>query len=313
MEVSRNMPTVESRDTMNKNVLPLVDASQFQLDRRLPGEHLKRFAPETVFAMQTALSVGHVFRTIDVTEGVETKTEGVLNRVTAWDRASGEIIRRELKTHFPNDPVLSEEVVEKPENLLSQPRLWVGDELDGTFNASQMISYYAVSIGFVRSGQPWSGAIYFPPVDQLYYGEVGVGTFSDGWPAKRYVGEKLSEVSITTNAAYKTVDFHKHLDLLRVTGSPRGTVCGATVLSLAEVALGRHALGFSLESKPWDKAAAQALVTAAGLDIRGVDGRPNPSILEGDIVVGDKRFIDQFIPLAQPLLKEWGFAPKKSL
>lgn len=302
------MPTAEVRST-----LPLVATTRFRLDRRLPGEHLKRFAPETVFAMQTALSVGHAFRNIDVEDGVETKAEGVLNRVTAWDRASGEIIRRELKAHFPNDPVLSEEVVEKPENLLSQPRLWVGDELDGTFNASQRISYYAVSIGFVRSGQPWSGAIYFPPVDQLYYGEVGVGTFSDGWPAKRYVGEKLSAVSITTNAAYKAEDAHKHLDLLRATGSPRLTVCGATVLSLAEVALGRHALGFSLESKPWDKAAAQALVTAAGLEVRGIDGRPNPSILESDIVVGDKRFIDQFIPLAQPLLQEWGFTPKQSL
>lgn len=298
---------------MDKNVLPLVDVSRFQLERRLPSEHLQRFSPETVFAMQTALTIGRAFRDIDVGKGLETKAEGVMNRVSAWDRASSKIIRREIATRFPADSVLSEEVEELPDDLLTQKRLWVADELDGTWNASQGVGYYAVSIGFVQQGEPYSGAIYFPPVDQLYYGEIGVGTFSDGSPAKRYQEEKLSEVSITTNAAYKTADFHKHLDLLRATGSPRGTVCGATVLSLAEVALGRHAVGFSLESKPWDKAAAQALVVAAGLDVRGIDGRTNPSILESDIVVGDKRFIDQFIPLAQPLLREWGFTPKQSL
>lgn len=296
-----------------KETLPQVAESQFDLSTRLSAEHLKPFSAETTFTMQTALKVGKALRHIDVTKDIETKSEGVLNRVTLWDRTSSDIIRRELAFHFPSVPVLSEEVTEQPTDLLLLPELFVVDELDGTFNASQGINYYAISIGFVQHGQPKSGAIYFPPVDQLYYGEVGIGTFSDGSPAKQYEGKNLNEISITTNATYKAEDAHKHLKLLMATGSPRLTVCGATVLSLAEVALGRHALGFSLESKPWDKAAAQALVTAAGLDVRGIDGRPDPSILESDIVVGSARFLDQFIPLAQPLLREWGFAPKKSL
>lgn len=313
MEVSTDMPTVESRDTMNKNVLPLVDVSRFQLDRRLPKEHLKRFAPETVFAMQTALSVGRAFRDIDVTQGVKTKDEGVLNLVTEWDNASRGIIRRELAAQFPNDPILSEEVETRPEDPMSKPRLWVVDELDGTFNASQEINYYAVSIGFVEKGIPRLGAVYFPPVDQLYYGEVGVGTFSDGSPAQPYQKGHLNEVSITTDCAYKMEDAQKYLKMLLKIGSPRFSICGATVLSLTEVALGRHALGFSLQSMPWDKAASRALATAEGLDVRGVDGRPNPSIMESDVVVGSKHFVDQFIPLAKPLLQEWGFTPKQSL
>lgn len=306
------MPTVES-STMNKNVLPLIDVSRFQLDQRLSEVHLKRFAPETVFTMQTALSVGHAFRDIDVSQGVKTKDDGVLNRVTEWDNASRKIIRRALAAHFPNDPILSEEVETRPEDPMSQPRLWVVDELDGTFNASQGINYYAVSIGFVERGIPRLGAVYFPPADQLYYGEVGVGTFSDGSPARRYQEGNLSQVSITTDCAYKMEDAQMYLKMLLAIGSPRFSICGATVLSLTEVALGRHALGYSLQSMPWDKAASRALATAEGLDVRGVDGRPNPSIMESDVVVGSKHFVDQFITLAQPLLKEWGFQPKQSL
>lgn len=307
------MTTAETGSIMQKNVLPLIDVARFQLDQRLPAEHIEHFSPETVVAMRTILSVGRALRGIDVQHGVEMKSEGILNLVTQWDKTSGDIIRRELASSFPTDPILSEEVAQQPDNLLAQPRLWVVDELDGTFNASRGISYFAIAIGLVENGKPKCGAVYSPPLDQLFYGEIGFGSFLDGEKINVRKTAVLHASSIITNPTYKASDLHHHLDLLRVTNSPRVNVCGSSVMLLSEVAAGRHDLGFALELKPWDRAAVEPILIESGAEIRGVDGRTDTTILDSDIVVGSKDLVDQFIPLARPLLKEWGFAPKKSL
>lgn len=307
------MSDVEIESRMSASELPKVPESRFDLGKRLTSEHLSRFSQETICAMRTVLMVGRALRSVEVAEKVATKNEGVLNLVTIWDETSRDIISAELKKHFPQDPLLSEEVEDKPKTPQILERLWVVDELDGTFNASEGINYFAVAVGFVKDGKAISGAIYFPPVDQLYYGEVGVGSFRDGLAVKKNTSVELSKSSITTNASYTFETADRHLEMLKACGSPRMTVCGATVLSLAEVALGRHGLGFALDAKPWDKAAPMALMHAAGVPVRGIDGRENVSIFDKDILVGNRRLIAQFLEAVKPLLRKWNFTPEENL
>ena len=291
------MSTIEAKHDMSH--LPCVDLSRFNLEQRLSKEILNGLSSETLFAMRTVLTIGQSIRAVDVRKGVAVKSEGVLNLVSEWDRLSSEVVRRELKTHYPNDPLLSEEIEPKPSDPLKNPRLWVVDELDGTFNASRGINYYAIAIGFVKDGRPASGAVYFPPADQLIYGEIGVGTFLDETRVRVRDHGELAKASITTNASYQIETLHKHLALLVATRSPRVTVCGSTVMSLVEVALGRHELGFALDSKPWDRAAAEAIVIAAGGVVKGIDGRET-TILDPDIVVGNEPLVYEFIKLSKP-------------
>src|SRR3990170_2395592 len=221
------MSTIEAKHDMSH--LPCVDLSRFNLEQRLSKEILNGLSSETLFAMRTVLTIGQSIRAVDVRKGVAVKSEGVLNLVSEWDRLSSEVVRRELKTHYPNDPLLSEEIEPKPSDPLKNPRLWVVDELDGTFNASRGINYYAIAIGFVKDGRPASGAVYFPPADQLIYGEIGVGTFLDETRVRVRDHGELAKASITTNASYQIETLHKHLALLVATRSPRVTVCGSTV------------------------------------------------------------------------------------
>lgn len=297
---------------MDKTILPVLNPARFELDTRLSAEHLQRFSPETLFAMRTALKVGRAIRGVKVSDvsQVNTKAEGTQNLFTVADSLSRRTIQDELRTHYPHDLVLTEEVEPKPADPLTAPRLWVIDELDGSFNFSRQIKYYAVAIGFLKLGKPVSGVVYFPPTDELFYGEVGVGAFLDEMALGLRRESNLTNSSVTTNASYHTTISDRHLDLLKVTGTPRITVCGSTVMSLTEVVAGRHDLAFALDTKPWDVAAPWALLTALGEEPWGVDGR-KITILDSDILFGNPALKMQFVNKANPLLKEWQFMPKR--
>lgn len=271
--------------------------------------HLNQFSQETQFAARTVLLVWKNIKNVSISGKIETKSEGVQNLVTIWDEISKETIQGQLKKHFPNDAVLSEETDPKPQDPLSKPRLWVIDELDGTFNASRDKKYFAIAIGFLKNGKPISGAVYSPSTNELFYGEIGVGAFLNGKQIHVRQADKLSTSSVTTNASYSVETAHRHLDILKALETPRFEVCGSTVLWLAEVAAGRHELGFNLDCKPWDRAAVEPILTQAGASIRGVDGRPT-TILDSDIVVGSGQLVDSFINTTMPLLIKWNFLPK---
>jgi len=116
---------------------------------------------------------------------VETKEDH--SPITRADRASNEIILQALGAMFPDLPVISEEIANKPyAERAGWKRFWLVDPLDGTKEFVKRNGEFTVNIGLVYGREPVFGALYVPVKDVLYTGGPGLG-------AMKYVnGERQS-------------------------------------------------------------------------------------------------------------------------
>ena len=102
--------------------------------------------------------------------------------VTVADRRASELIVAGLAAAFPDDPVISEELLptplangaEDPAPLASvtrggSPRLWLVDPIDGTKDFIRGSDGFSVMIGLVEHGRPVLGVVYQPAIDRMFY------------------------------------------------------------------------------------------------------------------------------------------------
>ncbi len=146
--------------------------------------------------------------------------------------------------------------------------------LDGRVNFLHGIPLFSVSLVLYRDNDIFSGVIYNPIMDELFYAERGSGAFlmtSQGDKRLRVSGrKKISEAVIGVDFAVeedlqKTSDYM--LPLLKKTLGARRLGCIS--LNLAYVASGRFDGGIYRGSRPWQTAAGFLLIKEAGGHIRG--------------------------------------------
>jgi myo-inositol-1(or 4)-monophosphatase len=202
---------------------------------------------------------------------MEARVKGVRDVVTAADFASESLIRGRLQEYFPLDGLVAEE---GSAYASKSRRLWYVDPLDGTFNFSRGIPFFAVSLSLFEEGRPILGVVHDPGRSETFYAAAGQGA--------RLKGDQLSVsdvVSLGDSVVHLTVDFdnpemHVGLDdLQRI--APRVLKTrnlGSAALGLAYVAAGRlDAIAHRL-AHTWDFGGGALLVQEAGgviTDIRG--------------------------------------------
>lgn len=93
--------------------------------------------------------------------------------VTEADMQAHLLIAKHLKTHFPEDIILSEEVLPKLEERLASKRVWILDPLDGTKDFVARNPEFAISLGLVIQNQVVLGIVYNPVTQELFWGVVG--------------------------------------------------------------------------------------------------------------------------------------------
>jgi myo-inositol-1(or 4)-monophosphatase len=108
--------------------------------------------------------------------------------VTDADVAIQARLDAELAAAFPEDGVLGEESGASRPRRLDAPHVWVVDPIDGTNNFGRGLPGFSVSVGVLRYGRPFCGAVYDPVADQLFTGLVGHGA---------WLGERLLRVTPT--------------------------------------------------------------------------------------------------------------------
>ncbi|MXW12215.1 MAG: inositol monophosphatase [Synechococcus sp. SB0662_bin_45] len=194
--------------------------------------------------------------------------------ITDADEAAEAAVLEVLRRDTPAVPVLAEESGRHGE---TGDLLWCVDPLDGTTNFAHGYPFFATSVGLLRQGKPWLGAVVVPRLEETFRGGVGLGAFCNDKPIRVSNRTTLARSVLVTGFAY---DRHERLDnnyaefcrfAHRVGGVRRG---GAAAVDLAYVACGRLDGYWERGLKAWDLAAGAAILQGAGGRVCAYDGGP---------------------------------------
>lgn len=204
---------------------------------------------------------------------VETKPDQT--PLTEADRASHDIIVRQLKQNFPETPILSEEGQDVSfEARNCWERFWLVDPLDGTKEFIKKNDEFTVNIALIEDKEPVLGAIYVPAKNLLYWGgkeqpaKLQTG-FSPPRPIRARQADPQQGLTVIMSRSHPSRELEEYLSGLPVAEKlPVGSS-----LKFCAVAEGRAdlypRLGPTME---WDIAAGHAILEAAGGHVRKVDG-----------------------------------------
>jgi myo-inositol-1(or 4)-monophosphatase len=199
------------------------------------------------------------------TAAVDYKAGG--SPVTAADLAVDAHLGERLRRAEPDFGWLSEETADDPSRL-DKRRVWIVDPIDGTRSFARGDEDWTVAIGLVEDGRPVLGAIYAPVTGDLFAAVRGGGATLNGRPIA---------VSARTEAAGARLLGPKPLvDAVIHEGGrfERAPRVHSLALRIAHVAAGLVDLGVAeAHAHDWDLAAAHMILTEAGGELRGRDGR----------------------------------------
>jgi len=225
--------------------------------------------PRAAAAGRLALLGGQI--ALDRLQEVRVRWKADGSMVTDVDLAIQERLCEEIRAAFPQDGILAEEGAIRP-TWPPDPRYWwVLDPLDGTANYGQGIPGFGISVGVLRNGQPFAGAVYDPTADWLYLGCVGYGAWLNGrrLELQRQALSPRSFIAIRSPYEAGIPDF-----VLHWLGRYRVRRFGSTALQLCYVASGALALVHDQRAFLWDLAGAAPILLQAGGVLSRPDGTP---------------------------------------
>ncbi|PIQ68900.1 MAG: inositol monophosphatase [Candidatus Taylorbacteria bacterium CG11_big_fil_rev_8_21_14_0_20_46_11] len=190
--------------------------------------------------------------------------------VTAADKESETVILAEIKKHFPNHGILSEE---SEEQKSASPYQWVIDPLDGTANFLNGIPMFAVSIAVLQDGVPVAGVVYHPIGDAMYAAAKGKGMTWKGKSVR--VSEDAHDHAMISFGPGKREKEHLNKMLSNAESFVKSKrYLGCTALELGFVARGGTEGFICIGLNKWDYAAGVLLAQEAGGTITDFEGKP---------------------------------------
>lgn len=201
------------------------------------------------------------------------------NCATNFDVAIERFILKDLGKHYPGEPVLAEESVEKRqfawEGDPNAEWIWTVDAIDGTLNFLAGDDRYCCGVGLLRHGKPHLGAVFVPSQMLLYAGGVGrpatVRNLRDGALQTLKADAKMKKLdecwTLThVNSRPEEVERGFAHDIPRRLHDAvrRVWMWGCGLISLSALARGTHHLFAQRVIWPWDIVPGLALVHAAG-------------------------------------------------
>ena len=198
------------------------------------------------------------------TFSVANKSDG--SPLTAADRASHEIIKRELNRVYPEIPFLSEEGKEVDyDERKNWEYFWLVDPLDGTKEFIRRNGEFTVNIAFIKKNHPVAGVIHAPALNLVYYGTMNGGAFkklgnqsAESIHARRNDATGLIAVRSRSHASEEESAFFRRCNVSR--SIPMGSS-----LKFCVVAEGNAHFYFRHgPTMEWDTAAGHAIAESAG-------------------------------------------------
>ena len=210
--------------------------------------------------------------------GFETRSKADASPVTEADHAAEALIVEGLRAAAPGIPVIAEE--EHAAGALHDVagEYWLVDPLDGTREFAAMRDEFTVNIGLVRDGRAVLGVVGVPAYGELFGGLVGA-TSQESRAWKRTVSGEHAIRARVPPAAGLAVLASRHyatdqrLDAFLQGRRVESVTHMGSALKIVRVAEGAGDLyprfGRTME---WDTAAPQAVLEAAGGQVRSMDG-----------------------------------------
>jgi len=181
--------------------------------------------------------------------------------VTEADIEIEKYLRREVSLRYPDQTILGEEAVSQ--ERVKSDVVWAIDPVDGTRAFHHGFPIWSVSVGVIKNGEAWMGAVYAPVLDGLYY--------TDG---ERSFYNKMELVpgpgGIDPNSCFLVPGiFSRSWDI-----NYPGTclALGSTALHLCYVGQGAAAGMFAIKAAIWDLAGGAAILRPLGISLRYLSG-----------------------------------------
>ena len=249
----------------------------------------------TDFAKDIALAAGKIVKNY-YGKAKSFDKSGSMNFVTEADLAADKFIKDAIKKQFPTHQILSEE--DEIHELKNVSDLWILDPLDGTTNFKYQIPFFAVSIAYLKNGKVFSGAVYDPVYEELFWAERDKGAYLNQKKLLIDNSISLNKTVIGTDGSYETGTFNEKLNILEKLNKYTGTVriLGSAVLDMTYVAVGRINLYFHDSLEAWDMAAASLIVEEAGGIVKQVNGKPL-DLFEKNAVATSPKLLKEFLKL----------------
>jgi len=189
--------------------------------------------------------------------------------VTEADLAIESWLEDEIAGAFPADGILGEEATSKSRLCPGARFVWVIDPVDGTNNFGRGIPGFAISVGVLRDGMPYAGAVYDPVSSQLYTACAGHGAWLNGRRLRAAPAALSSRSLFSIRSPF--------------IGEPPSYVrewltryrlrrFGSTALQLCYVAAGALAFVHDHHASLWDIAGAAAVLGEAGGVLTAAEG-----------------------------------------
>jgi histidinol-phosphatase len=190
---------------------------------------------------------------------VETKSDG--SPVTKADREAETAARAWVRSRFPDDGILGEEL---GEDRPGARRRWVIDPIDGTKSVVRGTPLWGSLVALCEGTRVLAGAAYFPAVDELVAAAPGAGCW---WNGSRC---RVSEVDTLAQATVLTTD-ERFRERPEWQAGWRALSTAAAVsrtwgdcFGYLLVATGRAEVMCDPVMSPWDAAALQPIIEEAG-------------------------------------------------
>ena len=206
--------------------------------------------------------------------GPAVEYKGETDLVTAADRRVEEFLRERLGQILPDAGFLGEEGTDT-RAAGGGGRHFVVDPIDGTVSFVHGLPNYAVAVALKEGGETVFGAVYCPPLDQMYHAVAGGGAWKDGRRLQvSGTDELLKALAATGFACVRARRQPDNLPIFtRAIYKLRGIRrFGSAALDLCLVAEGKLDLYWEICIQPWDIAAGTLILREAGGRVTDLDG-----------------------------------------
>ncbi len=249
---------------------------------------------ETILVMKEAVRAAAEIIKADMEVGSIRSFEHKLHYdyVTETDKKSEQIIKKIIKSSFPDDVVIGEETFNGEE--LPEEAFWLIDPLDGTTNFIHTFPMISITVARVENGRPVAGCTYDPLADELFVAVKGEGLFLNDKKLDRpFTPPDVSHSLVATGFPFrkkdKTVKFYLAAfeEIFLSVSDIRRT--GSAALDLAYLAVGRIDGFWEIGLKPWDIAAGILMIEEAGGLVSDFSGDPDSVMKSGNIIAASNK------------------------